>query len=303
MNEKGYKISIKDIRENDDNFRKKNTKEVIYFLKDNKTSTDNIKYKNEKKILVYHSSSNNSQSNYSQNNSLSRTNDQTILVNPLNFSFSDLNLAFISNNEQNSNSNLSTFLVGDDNVNNTEKIIQEKSFNLARAHFYLKNNLYDILLYMELNIKCPQKYFIADKKYAFVYLNNYTTFSITMSGFLSISKKNDDNCITDDKDEKESQFYPSVGLFFCGKSKDVIIDKKKQEKICQPDSFMCQNCMEINKRKYKIKNNYLINIKGRVAKINKGCYHCFGAFSCGNQIKDCITKFQCKACALLQENC
>ena len=295
MNGKPRKLPIKDIRE-------KNAKEGMDCLKDDKTSTDNIKYKNEKNLLVFNSSfSNNSQNNYSLNSSLSKTNDQTILANPLDISFSDPNFPFI--NDLNSNSNLSAILVGDDSVNNAENKIEipEKSFNYARANYYLKNNLYDILLNIELNIKCPQKYSIADKKYAFVYPNDYTTFSITISGFLS-KNKNNDNFITNDKDEKEIQFYPSLGLSFCGKITVVIIGEKKQEKICQPDSFMCKNCVEINKRKYKIKNNYLININGRVAKINKGCYHCFGVFSCGNQIKDCITKFQCKGCKLLQEN-
>ena len=62
--------------------------------------------------------------------------------------------------------------------------------------------------------------------------------------------------------------------------------------------------MEINKKKYNLKDKYLININGRVAKINKGSYHCFGHFLCGyneNQIEDCISKFSCKACKLLDE--
>ena len=58
--------------------------------------------------------------------------------------------------------------------------------------------------------------------------------------------------------------------------------------------------MKNNKEIYNIKKNYLININGRVAKINKGKYHCFGHFLVGNQIEDCISKFTCKACKLLQ---
>ena len=57
--------------------------------------------------------------------------------------------------------------------------------------------------------------------------------------------------------------------------------------------------MGINKKRYNIKNNYLINIKGRVAKINKGSYHCFGHFLCGIQIEDCVSKFSCEACKML----
>ena len=54
--------------------------------------------------------------------------------------------------------------------------------------------------------------------------------------------------------------------------------------------------MEKNKKMYNIQSKYLININGRVAKMNKGKYHCFGHFSVGNQIEDCISKFSCKAC-------
>ena len=57
--------------------------------------------------------------------------------------------------------------------------------------------------------------------------------------------------------------------------------------------------MKINKEKYIIKNNYLIAINGRIAKKNKGSYHCFGHFLCGNQIEDCIKKYTCKSCKLL----
>ena len=62
---------------------------------------------------------------------------------------------------------------------------------------------------------------------------------------------------------------------------------------------MCKKCMEINKKHYNIKNKYLININGRVAKINKGSFHCFGHYLIGNQIEQCISTFSCKACKLL----
>ena len=57
--------------------------------------------------------------------------------------------------------------------------------------------------------------------------------------------------------------------------------------------------MEINKKHYNIKKSYLINIYGRVAKINKGGYHCFGHFLLGNQIEQCISKFSCNGCKVL----
>ena len=60
--------------------------------------------------------------------------------------------------------------------------------------------------------------------------------------------------------------------------------------------------MELNKKKYNINDNYLININGRLAKTNKGSYHCFGKFLSGikrNEIEDCIKKFSCRACKAL----
>ena len=58
----------------------------------------------------------------------------------------------------------------------------------------------------------------------------------------------------------------------------------------------------INKQKYNLKKKYLININGRISKINKGSYHCFGNFLIGNQIEQCITKFSCNACKNLNIN-
>ena len=54
--------------------------------------------------------------------------------------------------------------------------------------------------------------------------------------------------------------------------------------------------MKINKSNYHLKNNKLININGRVSKIKKGKYHCFGHFLVENIIEDCINEFRCKAC-------
>ena len=54
-----------------------------------------------------------------------------------------------------------------------------------------------------------------------------------------------------------------------------------------------------NKKLYNIKNKYLININGRVGKINKGSFHYFGHYLMGNQIKQYISKFSCKSSKLL----
>ena len=94
----------------------------------------------------------------------------------------------------------------------------------------------------------------------------------------------------------------SLGLYFCGKEIKIENEIKK----CAPNEFICKECMEINKKKYNLNGKYLININGRVAKINKGSYHCFGHFlygNNGNQIEDCISKFSCNACKLLDNYC
>ena len=178
--------------------------------------------------------------------------------------------------------------------NDSEK--REKEFNSVRMNFYLKHKLYDILQYQPMQEKpsIPQKYKINEEKYAFLYPNEIISFCITKTGYL-------DNEIDNTKNEynNDNQFDKRLGLYFCGK--DIEIKTKESFIIekCAPNQFICKQCMEKSKKRYKIKNKYLINIYGRVAKKNKGSYHCFGHFSCDNQIEDCIKKFSCKACKLI----
>ena len=95
-----------------------------------------------------------------------------------------------------------------------------------------------------------------------------------------------DNCIC----------YDEKDLYFCGKTENL--ENEKQLKKCCPNEFMCKKCMDINKKKYNINNDSLINIKGRVSKIYHGSYHCFNNFLLGYQIEECISK-TCEACKLL----
>ena len=164
---------------------------------------------------------------------------------------------------------------------------KEKQFNSFRASFYIKNKLYDICLIKE-NSKnfLSEIYKIKENYKAFLYPNDLKTYCITQSGFLFKEKK-----------ENYSGGNTDSGLFFCGKT--FVVDK--EEKKCLLNQFICFECMKYNKKIYNIKDHYLININGRIAKINKGKYHCFGHFLVGNQIEDCIKKFICKACELLQK--
>jgi hypothetical protein len=173
--------------------------------------------------------------------------------------------------------------------NDSQIIIQEKKFNHARAMYYLKYKLYDIPLTINNSTDyiIPEKYYIKDNYYAFVYPNELKTYIITQSGFLSKNEYEKSNI----------NIESPLGLYFCGKT--FKIDSDLNLKKCAPNEFMCKNCMEKNKQRYNIKEKYLININGRVAKINKGKYHCFGHFLIGNKLEDCIKKFSCEACKLL----
>ena len=210
---------------------------------------------------------------------------------------------------QNQDNNLAISLEGDTNSTcdnsksfhcsqNTENIVlenQEKKLNSLRVNFALKNKLYDIVL--NPNLDFPQKYNIDEKHYAFAYQNNIKTYGFTQSAFLAKENVKINNTIL--MNINDSKYYYNLGLYFCNKEIDIKIGNEISKKKCILNEFMCKKCMEINKKHYNIKKNYLINIYGRVAKINKGKFHCFGYFLLGTQIEQCISKFSCNACKLL----
>jgi len=183
------------------------------------------------------------------------------------------------------------------NNNSTISIDNDYYFNSMRSNFYLKNKLYDIPLIEEYsNYNHPPIYKISNEYYAYLYPNEIITYCLTVSGFMF---KN--NMIIDSTEQKikDCEYNSIYGIYFCRKVIEIKTEKGIDSKLCAPNNFLCAKCMKINKKKYRIKNKYLININGRIAKINKGTYHCFGHFLCGNQIEDCITNFTCKACTLL----
>ena len=223
--------------------------------------------------------------------------------NQINNSFSIIYLNNSLLNSIFSNTSQSTFVDSKININfkdsNTSLInfTQDKKLNPARAIFCLKNKLYDIPLTIEyLNYNHPPKYTINDLFYIYLYPNEIHTYCLTISGFMH--KK---NMVIDSIDKKvnDSEYNLMYGIYFCNKNIEVNVGNKIETKKCSPNNFICSICMKINKEKYKIKNNYLIAINGRIAKKNKGSYHCFGHFLCGNQIEDCIKKYTCKSCKLL----
>ena len=226
------------------------------------------------------------------------------------FNSFSLNHSFYNSNWNNSYQNYSdtnsTFcntksLINDQNLNSNSIIEQmkERKFNSLRTNFYIKNNLYDITLYQVYNdFYMPTKYIINSKIYAFLYPNEIATYIIIISGFLKTEKIK----VTPNIPEiKQSKFKHNLGLFFCEKKIEIKKENenKKEIKICSPNHFMCKECQQINKQLYNIKSKYLINIYGRVSKLNKGSFHCFGHFLVGNQIEDCINKFCCKGCEMI----
>ena len=97
---------------------------------------------------------------------------------------------------------------------------------------------------------------------------------------------------------KDETYNESLGLFFCGKKIEL---NQKEVKRCCPNEIMCKECMNKNKNRYNLNNQYAININGRAARINNGKFHCFGHFSIGKQIENCVNKFSCEACLLLNK--
>ena len=95
-----------------------------------------------------------------------------------------------------------------------------------------------------------------------------------------------------------NEFNAKYGLFFCGETIEL---ENEENKKCCPHEMMCRNCMEKNKKRYKLKNKYSININGRVAKKNNELFHCLGHFIVGKRIENCVDKFSCEACKLLDK--
>ena len=128
----------------------------------------------------------------------------------------------------------------------------------------------------------PKKCELDDTHYLFIYENKIETYPITKSEFLNFSEQ------TTKKDES---------LIFCGK--EVKIEGELEKRKCAPNNFMCRDCMEKNKKRFNLPKECLIGINGRIAKINKNKYHCFGIFENKNNFEQCLTKFTCKSCEIL----
>lgn len=214
-------------------------------------------------------------------------------------------ILFIQNNIYSfDSSNISNSTICDSKtlitINNSiiEKEINNSIFNRVRINFYSKNKLNDIPLYIEYNeINIPPRYMIDEINFVFLYNNEIITYCAIISGVLKT-----ENIKTNPSLElinKKDNFYALLGLYFCGEEIEITTKNGIHRYRCEPNNFLCRKCVDLNKILYNLKNHYLVNINGRIAKMNKGKYHCFGHFLYKNQIEDCINKFCCKACQIL----
>ena len=166
-----------------------------------------------------------------------------------------------------------------------------------KKKYYIQYKLYDNITNCTNNKKkeLPKVIRLDQDKIYYLYLNNLNTYYFTKSVSLGKDKPINDN----EHDSDECKLNELYGLYFCGKT----IEYNNETTICSPNKMICKICMQKNKKRYNLKDKYLININGRVAKkiaVGDKGFHCFGHFIFGKiQIEDCLKNFCCMACQLL----
>ena len=138
------------------------------------------------------------------------------------------------------------------------------SLDIEKKKYWLQYKLYDIKQFE--NLKYPILFPIKEEIYSYFYYNELTTSHYIQS----------------------IQFGEEYSI-----NNDIVIDDNY--------NMICRECMEKNKKRYKLKNRYSININGRAAKKYNNNFHCFGHFIIGKQIENCLDKFSCEACKLLDK--
>jgi hypothetical protein len=251
--------------------------------------TIKIRKKKEKKI--------NEEAGFIKDKNLSFFEKKLIVLNKKNSS-SEVDDDNNINNRDRNNDSLSSYGDASTNYTNcssyTNDPLDKKKEYWIRYKLYDNKTKYDI---KNKKVKIPKlKELDLDKIY-YLYSNSYTTYYFTKSAYLGDNQQINEN----ETDSDECKLNESLGLFFCGKN----IEYNNEKTVCSPNKMICERCMKKNKKRYNLNEKYLININGRVAiKIkdgNKG-FHCFGHFSIGKiQIENCLKKFSCKACSLLDK--
>ena len=164
------------------------------------------------------------------------------------------------------------------------------SLDIEKKNYWLQYKLYDIKQFE--NLKYPILFPIKEEIYSYFYYNELTTSHYIQSIQFGKEYSINNDIVIDDN------YNNSLGLFFCGK--EIILENNEIKKCC-PNEMICRECMEKNKKRYKLKDRYSININGRAAKKYENNFHCFGHFIIGKQIENCLGKFSCEACKLLDK--
>ena len=66
----------------------------------------------------------------------------------------------------------------------------------------------------------------------------------------------------------------NIIISYCGKENELISCDCCPDHICQKGNCLCVDCMELNRKKYNLKNDELINKSGKIAKLFKGNFYC-----------------------------
>lgn len=167
-------------------------------------------------------------------------------------------------------------------------------FTKEKKNYWIKYGLYDVKVPTNLKglIICSLDEEKGEEKYCYFYYNKLTTY------YYIQNIKFGENYSINENFETDNNYNSSLGLFFCGKKIEL---ENEETKRCNPNEMICKECMEKDKKRYNLQSYNLVNINGRAAKKNKKSFHCFGHFMVGNQIENCLQKFSCEACKLLDK--
>ena len=180
---------------------------------------------------------------------------------------------------------------------NSSSIINIDEAKEPRTKYYLQYELYDVKVNDQKANNLILHQLENSNKYYYLYENNFITYcyiqNVKFGDNYSIVNTNTDN------DYKEE-----FGLFFCGKNITYNNNNINININCCPNKMICKNCMEKNKKRYKLDKSddlVLININGRATKKKRNGFHCYGHFSIGKQLEVCAKEFTCQACKLLNK--
>lgn len=250
----------------------------------------NLKIKEINQEILHNKEQDNKPNNYiDQSQMLNNTNNKNIIISPQN----DISDIARSSSEI---STMSSSKIGKADGENSESTMSSSIIvkpDDEKKKYWIKYKLYDV---EKNDIKSQYPYICKididiDKSFYF-YDNKLVTYNFVQNVLFGEKYSINEDIL------KDETYNESLGLFFCGKKIEL---NQKEVKRCCPNEMMCKECMNKNKNRYNLNNQYAININGRAARINNGKFHCFGHFLIGKQIENCVKNFSCEACLLLNK--